>query len=192
MMKNELYTVGQAAALCSLSRGTVWRYIKSGDLKASQTPGGHFRILKKDLDAFVVERGMAPLPDTVSSRHKILIVDDDPQLRDLLTRILSGDNYETETAANGFAAGTQVALFKPGLIILDLLMPEMSGFEVCRQIKQNPETAHIKILAVTGYNTKENRENILNAGADDFLAKPLSADAVVEHVAALLNGNHQT
>ena len=187
-MKSELYTVGQAAEHCSLSRGTVWRYIKSGDLKASQTPGGHFRILRKDLDAFIVERGMYPLANNLSSGKKILIVDDDPQIRDVLTQILSANDYETETASSGFSAGAKVATFKPGLIILDLLMPQMSGFEVCRLIKEDPQTSHIKILIITGYDTEENREKIIKAGADDYMAKPLTKDALLVHVAGLLNG----
>jgi len=187
-MKEELFTVGQAAKYCSLSRGTVWRYIKSGDLRASQTPGGHFRILIKDLDSFIVERGMYPLANNLSSNKKILIVDDDPQIRDLLTQILSAHKYETETASSGFAAGAKVATFKPDLIILDLLMLQMSGFEVCRLIKEDPQTSHIKILAVTGYDTKENRDEIMKAGADDYMAKPLSSDVLPGHVAGLLNG----
>jgi excisionase family DNA binding protein len=187
-MKNDLYTVGQAAEYCSLSRGTVWRYIKSRDLKASQTPGGHFRILRKDLDSFIVERGMYPLANNFSSTYKILIVDDDRAIRDLLTQMLSAHKYKTETASNGFSAGAKVATFKPDLIILDLLMPQMSGFEVCRLLKEDPETSHIKILAITGYNTEENRDKIMKAGADDYMAKPLSINALLEHLAGLLNG----
>jgi len=187
-MKEELFTVGQAAKYCSLSRGTVWRYIKSGDLRASQTPGGHFRILIKDLNSFIVERGMYPLANNLSSNKKILIVDDDSQIRDLLTQILSAHKYETETASSGFAAGAKVATFKPDLVILDLLMPQMSGFEVCRLIKEDPQTSHIKILAVTGCDTKENRDKVMKAGADDYMAKPLSSDALLGHLAGLLNG----
>ena len=187
-MKSDLYTVGQAAEHCSLSRGTVWRYIKSGDLRASQTPGGHFRILRKDLDSFIVERGMYPLASNFSLNKKILIVDDDLPIRDLLTQMLSAHKYETETASSGFAAGAKIATFKPDLIILDLLIPQMSGFEVCRLIKEDPQTSHIKILAVTGYDTEENRDKIMKAGADDYMAKPLSKDALLERVAGLLNG----
>ncbi len=187
-MKNDLYTVGQAAEYCSLSRGTVWRYIKSKDLKASQTPGGHFRILRKDLDIFIVERGMYPLANNFSSNNKILIVDDDREIQDVLTQMLSAHKYETETASSGFAAGAKIATFRPGLIILDLLMPQMSGFEVCRLIKEDPQTSHIKILAITGYDTEENRDKIMKAGADDYMAKPLSSDALLGRVAGLLNG----
>jgi len=106
----------------------------------------------------------------------------------VLTQMLSAHKYETETASSGFSAGAKVATFKPGLIILDLIMPEMSGFEVCRLIKEDPQTAHIKILAVTGYDTEENRDKIMKAGADDYMAKPLSSDALLGHLASLLNG----
>lgn len=188
-MKREIYTVGQAAEYCSLSRGTVWRYIKSGDLRASQTPGGHFRILRRDLDAFVAEKGMSPLVRNLSLR-RILIVDDDRQMLDLVPRILSHAGYEIETASSGFEAGAKVATFRPGLIILDLLMPEMSGFELCRLIKEDPKTSHIKVLAVvTGFDTKEHRERIMKAGADGYMAKPLSREGLLRHVKGLFNGD---
>jgi len=149
---------------------------------------GHFRILRKDLDVFIVERGMYPLANNFSSNNKILIVDDDRQIRDVLTQMLSAHKYETETASSGFAAGAKIATFRPGLIILDLLMPQMSGFEVCRLIKEDPQTSHIKILAVTGYDTEENRDKIMKAGADDYMTKPLPSDALLGRVAGLLNG----
>ncbi len=117
---------------------------------------------------------------------KILIVDDDPMIRDLLTKILSAQKYETDVASSGFEAGAKVVKFEPDLIILDLIMPKMSGFEVCRQIKENPDTSHIKILALTGYDTEENREKIMKAGADDYMAKPVKGDVLFRHVEGLL------
>ncbi|MBW1775275.1 MAG: response regulator [Deltaproteobacteria bacterium] len=117
---------------------------------------------------------------------KILIVDDDPQILDLLTKMLSNNNYQTEVASDGFEAGLKVVEFKPSLIILDLIMPGMDGFEVCRKIKEGPDTSYIKILAITGYDTKENREKIMNAGADGYLAKPVEKDVLLRHVEDLL------
>jgi CheY-like chemotaxis protein len=117
---------------------------------------------------------------------KILIVDDDPQLLDMLNEMLSAHKYETETASSGFEAGTKVVKFKPGLIILDLIMPEMSGFEVCRRIKEDPDTSHIKILAITGYDTEENRNQIMEAGADGYIPKPLKMDILIRYVEDLL------
>jgi len=83
-------------------------------------------------------------------------------------------------ASDGFAAGIQVAEFKPGFIILDLLMPGMDGFEVCKRIKGNPETSHIKILAVTGYDTTENRDRIMAEGADAYMTKPFDLNTLLE------------
>ena len=113
---------------------------------------------------------------------KILIVDDDIHIQDLITTMLSAHQYETEVASSGFEAGTKVVRFKPGLIILDLIMPGMSGFEVCRMIKENPDTSHIKILAITGYDTEENRKKIMEAGADAYLAKPFNLNTLLEGI----------
>jgi len=100
--------------------------------------------------------------------------------------MLSSKKYKTEMASSGFEAGAKVVKFKPDLIILDLIMPEMSGFEVCRQIKKDPETSHIKILAFTGYDSKESRDRIMEAGADDYMVKPVEKDVLLQHVEALL------
>ena len=118
---------------------------------------------------------------------KILIVDDDPRILEMFTTMLSAHQYETEVASSGFEAGAKVMKFKPGLIILDLIMPEISGFEVCRLIKKDPDTSHIKILAITGYDTEENRDRIMEAGADGYLAKPVVMDTLLQHVENLLN-----
>ena len=105
----------------------------------------------------------------------------------MFTTMLSAHQYETEVASSGFEAGAKVMKFKPGLIILDLIMPEMSGFEVCRLIKKDPDTSHIKILTITGYDTEENRDRIMEAGADGYLAKPVVMDTLLQHVENLLN-----
>jgi CheY-like chemotaxis protein len=84
-------------------------------------------------------------------------------------------------------AGVKAMEFKPGLVILDLIMPGMDGFEVCRRIKENSGTSHIKILAITGYDTDENRERIIEAGADGYLAKPLERGILLQQIEGLLN-----
>ena len=185
-MSKDIYSIPQAAAYCLLSRGTLWKSVKQGELKASLTPGGQYRILKKDLESFLRKKRMHPLAKYQPARKKILIVDDDPQIQELLTKILSVHKYKTEVAADGFEAGVKVMEFKPGLIILDLFMPGMDGFEVCRQIKENSGTSQIRILAITGYDTQENRDRIMKAGADGYLAKPLMMDTLLQHVGNLL------
>jgi DNA-binding response OmpR family regulator len=165
---------------------TLWKFVKSGALKASRTPGGHYRILKEDLQTFMLEREMYPIANNQSFSRKILIVDDDIHTQKLLTEALSNHKYETEVASDGFSAGIKIKEFKPSLIILDLIMPGMNGFEVCRQIKEKSSTSHIKILAITGYDTKENRDRIMEAGADDYLSKPLEISKLIQHLEVLL------
>ncbi len=185
-VNDEIFSIPQAANRCAISRWTLMKCVNSGELKALRTPGGHYRILKEDLEDFIVKKKMYPSVHNSSPNKRILIVDDDLQVQKFLTAILSSEKYETETASSGFEAGAKVARFNPGLIILDLIMPEMSGFEVCRQIKKNSETSYMKILVLTGHDSKENRERIIEAGADDYIAKPVEKDVLLQHVKDLL------
>ena len=156
-------------------------------LKASRTPGGHFRILKKDLEMFMRKKGIYPFGSFQPFNNRILTVDDDPQIRDLLTTILSKNGYQTEIATDGFDAGFKIRAFKPGLIILDLIMPGMDGFEVCKRVKENSGTSHIKILAITGFDSTENRERIMAAGAGGYLTKPVEMGTLLRHVKQLFD-----
>ena len=186
-VSDEIFSIPQAAKRCAISRWTLMKCVNSGELKASRTPGGHYRILKEDLEDFIIKKKMYPLVHNNYSNKRILIVDDDLQVQKLFTIMLSSKKYEIETASSGFQAGAKVVKFKPDLILLDLFMPEMSGFEVCKQIKKGPETSQIKILALTGYDSKVNRERIMEAGADDYMAKPVMRDLLLRHVEDLLN-----
>ena len=186
-MNQDLLSIPQAAKQCSLSRGTIWKYVKSGELKASLTPGRQYRIHNKDLELFMREKGMYPFAKYQPASKKILIVDDDSQIQKVLTNVLSAQKYETAVASDGFEAGVKVTEFKPGLIILDLFMPGMDGFEVCKRIKENPLSSQTKILAITGYNTKENRDRIMEAGADGYMAKPFLKGELLQQIEALLN-----
>lgn len=191
-MNQNLLSIPQAAKYCSLSRGTIWKYVKSGELKASLTPGRQYRILNKDLELFMREKGMYPLAKYQPASKKILIDDDDDddddsQIQKLLTKVLSAQEYETAVASDGFEAGVKVTEFKPGLIILDLFMHWMDGFEVCKRIKENPLSSQIKILAITGYDTKENKDRILKAGADGYMVKPFVKDVFLQQVEDLLS-----
>ena len=185
-MNNDIFTIPQAAKNCGVSRWTIWKCVKAGELKASVTPGGHHRILKEDLESFARERGMYPFGNIGPEMKKVLVVDDDPHIQNLFTRMLSHEGYRVETASDGFEVGARAATFKPAVIVLDLFMPGMDGFEVCRHIKEDPAMSGIKILAVTGYDDKENRDRIMEAGADDYLAKPVDAPMLIHHVEGLL------
>ena len=186
LMAKDILTIPEAARYCAVDRVTMWRWVKSGNMKVSVTPGNHHRILKEDLESFLIDNGMYPLAYKNFPRNSILIVDDDPAVRKVLSKSFFNLKYRTEVAEDGFEAGIKLMQFKPDLIILDLMMPEMDGFEVCRKIKTDPAISHIKILVLTGYGTEENRERVIKAGADDFLVKPVEIDVLVRHIGELL------
>lgn len=108
---------------------------------------------------------------TVSA--KILVVDDDPAIRDILVRILQRENYTPITATNGLEALDKVVHESPDLILLDVTMPILDGFEVCRRLKDNERTALIPVTMLTGLDDREHRRRGVEVGADDFLTKPI-------------------
>lgn len=187
--KNEIYSIPQAAKHCSISRVTLWRWVKTGKLKTFITPGGHHRIRKKDLEEFVSMNRMDLIPSQGNKGKCILTVDDDPKIKLLLKKMLSKESFQVEEAANGFEAGIKVMQINPDLIILDINMPEMDGFEVCSQLKQNPATKGIKILVLTGFDTQENKDRVLVLGADSFLSKPVQKKVLLEEIYSLLGEN---
>jgi DNA-binding response OmpR family regulator len=124
-----------------------------------------------------------------SNDHKrILVVDDEQDLVELITEMLHTDHPEfvLATTGDGYEAGLKVASFQPDLIILDIMMPGLNGFEVCRHIKSNPETEHIKILGMTGFAIHHNIEKMLACGADDCLAKPFHIEELRTRIRNLL------
>lgn len=183
--KNDVFTIPQAATYCSIHRVTLWRWVKSGELKSFLTPGGHYRIFKEDLESFIHEKGMRFPSSKYSEKKKILIVDDDPSIQKLLNKMLSSSGYSVEVASDGFEAGVKTMQFKPDLMILDLFMPRMDGFEVCKQIKENSRTSHIKILAYTGHDTQESKDRIMKLGADGYLVKPVEKGILLQYIEKL-------
>ena len=117
---------------------------------------------------------------------KILIVDDDMINIKLLKRMLFSENYTFYEAQNGDAAIELVSKIDPDLILLDVMMPGMSGFEVCRRLKHNEGTKSIPIVMVTALKEKEHRLNAMKSGADDFLSKPVDSTEILIRVKSLL------
>jgi len=118
--------------------------------------------------------------------ERILVVDDEEANRELVEAILIGDGYEIVLAANGPAALAEVAATRPDLILLDLMMPGMSGFETCERLKQDPATAGVPVLVVTALGQISNKEAALTRGADDFVMKPVNPDDLRARVRAML------
>ncbi len=118
--------------------------------------------------------------------HRILIVDDNQANCELLEAYLDGVNCVTEIAEDGQRAMEKVREFEPDLILLDVMMPKLSGFEVCQQIKSNDATRGIMILMVTALNELGDIERAINAGTNDFLSKPVNRIELIKRVENML------
>jgi len=118
--------------------------------------------------------------------EKILIVDDESAPRAALEMLLHREGYEVRDAANGETALAECAMFRPDLILLDILMPGIDGFEVCRRIKATPETRLTPVVLITGLFETEDRIKGINAGADDFLSKPIDLNELLARTRSLL------
>ena len=181
MRKREFYTTFEISQICGVNPTTVQNWVKSKQLKAFQTPGRHRRVRREDLIEFLREFDM-PLPpeletdDTQKTYPTILIVDDDEDVRNVIADALrSGDEgINIMKARNGVDALLLIGQSKPDMIILDVIMPNMNGFDVCERLKANDNVRNVKIIGISGDHGQEVRKRILAAGADMFFTKPLN------------------
>ncbi len=170
-----------------VSPTAVRQWAERGELNALTTPGGHRRFLPAEIERFAQQKGLTlntGLAGDNDRVFRILIADDDDQLRDYLVELVTGTAVEvvTETAINGFEAGLKVSEFEPQVILLDLVLPGVDGFQVCRQLKQGPNTKDIRVIAMSGECTQENVGRILSAGAEACLAKPIDANDLLSRL----------
>ena len=189
----DIFTVFTASKYCNVSPKTIINWVDSGHIKAYKTVGGHRRIKREDLEDFMNKQGI-PVPDThefdeSDDTRRILVVDDDPIIVETIVQALEEDvhAYDVISAADGFEAGLQVNHFKPHLIILDIMMPDIKGYDVCQKIKASEETKHTKIIVLSAYLDEEKFNRMKELGADVCFSKPLPLPQLKDEVARLLN-----
>ncbi len=186
---DDILTVVKASKHCNVSPKTIINWVEAGNIKAYKTVGGHRRIKKTDLEAFMRKQGI-PIPEEELSdeRKRILVVDDDPIIVETLVQALEEDAYDYEviSASDGFEAGLQVNHFKPHIVILDIMMPDIKGYEVCKKIKSNPETQNTKIIVLSAYLDEDRFKEMKEHGADACFSKPLPLPQLREEVARFL------
>lgn len=177
----DYYTPNEVAQLFMVSPVTVRQWAQKGLLSAALTAGGHRRFLRQELIRFAQDRGLT-LNWPGDGKTKILIVEDDTQVAGFLLEYLSGRPGVdgVDVATSGFDAGRKVQNFAPDIVLLDLMMPGVDGFAVCRNLKNDPATRSIRVVAMTGYPTAENIERIMDAGAEVCLQKPIDTQRLLE------------
>ncbi len=188
MKNSKYYTVPEAAKKFGVDRRTMSRWVADGKIQSIATPGGHHRIKRMEIERLLKQNGFKKQVTNKSSQDKkrILIVDDDDTFRKVLAQRLMREKFNVKTASNGFQAGLRAKDFDPDLILLDILMEGIDGFEVCKEIKADKTLVKSKIIIMSGFDTPENREKSLQAGADLFLSKGKPFDEVLYNINHLL------
>lgn len=187
MTTKTVFTTGEAAKICKVSQQTIIRCFDNGSLKGFRVPGSKFRrIPREHLYLFMKDNGI-PTEALESGQKKLLIVDDDQDLVDLMEDGFRRDGrFEIRTANNGFDAGMGVKEFRPDLVVLDVMLPDINGKEVCQRVRTDPTMDMVKILCISGMVEESKKQGLLDAGANDFMQKPFSIDDLVVRACELL------
>jgi len=127
---------------------------------------------------------------TETAPHRILIADDNQANRELLDAYLADLNCVIEESCDGAETIAKIESFKPDLVLLDVMMPKLNGFEVCQKVKSNEATSKIMILMVTALNELGDIERAVNAGTNDFLSKPVNKVELLKRVENMLELKH--
>ena len=184
-MKKKALTTYDIAKYCDIAPRTAIQWINEGKIKAYRTLGNHSRVKIQDFLKFLKENNI-PIPkelesiDAKDEKKKILIVDDDKNMALTIERTLKlKGKYKLELAFNGFDAGRKVIDLKPDLVILDIRMPGMDGYEVTKRIKDLPELFHTKIIAISAFFEQDGKEKVMSLGADACLDKPFDKEKLL-------------
>lgn len=182
-----VFTTGEAAKICKVSQQTIIRCFDNGSLKGFRVPGSRFRRIPRDLlFSFMKDNGI-PTDALENGKKKLLIVDDDQDLVELMSDAFERDGrFEIRTANNGFDAGMQVKEFRPDMVVLDVMLPDINGKEVCQRVRSDKSMDSVKIICISGMIEHDRVGDLRAAGADDFLQKPFTVDRLIDRVCDLL------
>ncbi len=188
VIMKKVFSTGEAAAICKVSQQTIIRCFDSGRLQGFRVPGSRFRrIPRESLIKFMKDNDI-PLELLESGKRKVLVVDDDPEIVELMVDVLERDGrFEVRTASSGYDAGVTTQEYRPDLIILDYMLPDVNGSVVCKTIRDNNAFEHMKIIIVSGVVDQDEISSLLEVGADAFMQKPFSIDELVGKISELLS-----
>jgi excisionase family DNA binding protein len=183
-----VFTTGEAAKICKVSQQTIIRCFDNGQLKGFRVPGSRFRRIPREaLYKFMRDNGI-PTDALESGKRKVLLVDDDAELVELILKFLDEDGrFETRVAQNGFDAGMMVKEYHPDLIVLDVMLPDINGKEVCQRVRADATLEDVRILCMSGMVEDDRVQELKLAGADDFIHKPFEVENLIDRMCAQLD-----
>jgi len=185
-----IFTTGEAAQVCKVSQQTIIRCFDSGRLTGFRVPGSKFRRIPREELVRFMKANNIPLEALEGATKRVLIVDDDPSIVELFKDVLARDGrFEVQAAMTGYDAGLLTQSFRPHLIVLDYMLPDVNGNIVCQRIKTNPELRDTRIIFVSGVVNQDEVKNLLALGADDFIKKPFNIGSLVKRMADLTGLN---
>ncbi|MCH5374348.1 MAG: response regulator [Planctomycetes bacterium] len=188
MTTKTVFTTGEAAKICKVSQQTIIRCFDNGSLKGFRVPGSRFRrIPREQLFSFMKDNGI-PTDALESGKRKVLIVDDDEELVELLSDVFEKDaRFDIRTANNGFDAGMLVKEFRPDLVVLDVMLPDINGKEVCQRVRSDSSLEAVKIICISGMVEQDKVAELKAAGANDFMHKPFNVERLLDRACDLLD-----
>ena len=187
MTTKTVFTTGEAAKICKVSQQSIIRCFDNGTLKGFRVPGSRFRRIPRDqLFAFMRDNGI-PTDALESGKRKVLIVDDDEELVELLSDVFEKDaRFDVRTANNGFDAGMLVKEYRPDLVVLDVMLPDINGKEVCQRVRSDSSLESVKIICISGMVEQDKVAELKAAGANDFMHKPFNVERLLDRACDLL------
>jgi len=187
LFDKQVFTTGEAAEICKVSQQTIIRCFDAGRLKGFRVPGSRFRRIPREELIRFMKQNEIPTDNFAHGKKRVLVVDDDPQIVELFTDVLGRDDrFEVRTASTGYDAGMMTTEFKPDLMILDYMLPDINGNVVCKTVRKNPTHQGMKILIVSGVVNREEIDDLLHSGANDFIKKPFDIEELMARITSLI------
>ncbi|MEK6274869.1 MAG: response regulator [Actinomycetota bacterium] len=178
-------TLGQAAKYLGMAQSTIRKWSDNGRLPAFYTPGGHRRYRRSDLDHFL-ERGGSAAPRRGEGRRLILIVDDDDRLREFVRVNLEMEGYSVREATNADEGLRALEDEPPDLILLDVMMPEVDGWEMLRRVQERHGVGAIPVIMFSGKVDEQSLKTATSRGAQGFIGKPFNPQDLIESTKQLV------
>jgi excisionase family DNA binding protein len=175
-------TLGQAARFLGVAQSTIRKWSDQGRVPAFYTPGGHRRFRRGDLEAFLARSG----PGRRQAGPVVLVVDDDERMRELVRIELEREGYVVQQAASADEGLAAIELRKPELVLLDVMMPHVDGWEMLRRIQERHGLGAIPVLMFSGQLDDEARRQAASGGARGFVGKPFDLGELVAQAKSLV------
>ena len=178
-----VFTTGEAAKVCKVSQQTIIRCFDNGQLKGFRVPGSKFRRIPREMLFKFMKDNNIPTDALESGKRKVLLVDDEVDIVEMIHKSLEDDGrFEVRIAANGFDAGMMVKEYRPDIIILDVMLPDINGKEVCHRVRSDSSLEEVRIICISGMVEDDKIQELKLAGADDFMHKPFDVDALIDRM----------